>query len=74
MKRIVSIITLLTGLVTLSGCANFRAEYLGSRITCTVAKDKAYVTSIWGLIGISSEIVKEDAEVICGTEQINGVK
>lgn len=68
MKRIVSIITLLTGLVTLSGCANFRAEYLGSRITCTVAKDKAYVTSLWGIIGISSEIVSKDSKTICSKQ------
>ena len=65
------------GLAILStvGCSSLDTnKYLGNRITCTVAKDKAYVTSLWGLIGISSEIVKEDAEVICGTEQINGVK
>lgn len=48
-----------------SGCANFRTEYLGNRITCTVAKDKAYVTSLWGFIGISSEIVQEDSDIIC---------
>ena len=57
--------TILILALVLSGCANFKAEYLGNRVTCTVAKDKAYVTSLWGWIGISSEIVKEDAKVIC---------
>jgi hypothetical protein len=51
-----------------SGCANFRTEYLGNRITCTVAKDKAYVTSLWGIIGISSEIVSKDSKVICSKQ------
>ena len=51
-----------------SGCANFRAEYLGNRITCTVAKDKAYVTSLWGWLGISSEIVAKDSKVICSKQ------
>jgi hypothetical protein len=59
--------------VALSGCANFRTEYLGNRITCTVAKDKAYVTSIWGLFGISSEIMTKDSKVIC-TSANNEVK
>ena len=51
-----------------SGCANFRTEYSGNRITCTVAKDKAYVTSLWGIIGISSEIVTKDSKVICSKQ------
>lgn len=51
-----------------SGCANFRTEYLGNRITCTVAKDKAYVTALWGIIGISSEIVSKDSKVICSKQ------
>lgn len=56
-------------ILSLSGCANFRTEYLGNRVTCTVAKDKAYVTSIWGWLGISSEIVTKDTVVICGAPQ-----
>ena len=51
-----------------SGCANFRTKYSGNRITCTVAKDKAYVTSLWGIIGISSEIVTKDSKVICSKQ------
>lgn len=54
--------------LALSGCANFRAEYLGNRVTCTVAKDKAYVTSLWGIIGISSEIVAKDSKTICSKQ------
>jgi uncharacterized membrane protein len=59
--------------LALSGCANFRTEYLGNRITCTVAKDKAYVTSLWGIIGISSEIVTKDSKIIC-SKQTDEVK
>lgn len=59
--------------LAISGCANFRTEYLGNRITCTVGGDKAYVTSLWGIIGISSEIVKEDSDIICSSKS-NEVK
>lgn len=66
------LLVLLTA-VALSGCANFRTEYLGNRVTCTVAKDKAYVTSIWGWLGISSEIVTKDSKVICA-DKVQEVK
>lgn len=70
MKRsLLSVVVVLA----LSGCANFRTEYLGNRVTCTVAKDKAYVTSLWGWIGISSELVSKDSKTIC-VEQNDGVK
>jgi hypothetical protein len=55
-------------ILTLTGCESLRTEYLGNRITCTVAKDKAYVTSLWGIIGISSEIVAKDSKVICSKQ------
>ena len=54
-------------LFLLTGCSSLRMDYLGNRLTCTVAKDKAYVTSLWGWIGISSEIVSKDAKVICNS-------
>jgi hypothetical protein len=55
--------------ITVSGCSSIGVDkYLGNRITCTVAKDKAYVTSMWGIIGISSEIVAKDSKVICSKQ------
>ena len=59
------------GLAILStvGCSSLDTnKYLGNRITCTVAKDKAYVTSLWGIIGISSELVSKDSKVICSKQ------
>jgi hypothetical protein len=65
MKRVFLAVALV---ITTTGCSSINVDkYLGNRITCTVAQDKAYVTSLWGWIGISSEIVEEDAEVICGS-------
>jgi hypothetical protein len=49
---------------TSAGCASL-GDYLGNRLTCTVANDKAYVVSLWGWLGIASEVVEQDAEVIC---------
>ena len=65
--------------ISASGCAALNtAKYLGNRVTCTVSGDKAYVTSLWGVFGISSEVVEEDADVICGApvqfNQLNEVK
>lgn len=55
--------------ITVSGCSSIGTDkYLGSRVTCTVAKDKAYVTSLWGIIGISGEIVAKDSKVICSKQ------
>ena len=70
LNRIIMIrlITLSAIAVMLSGCANMDT-YLGNRVTCTVAKDKAYVTSLWGWIGISSEIVEEDSKIICTSKE-----
>lgn len=64
-------LVLFIGVILLTGCSSLDTDkYLGNRITCTVGKDKAYVISLWGPIGISSEIVKKDSEVICTSKSI----
>lgn len=63
MKRIAII---LLASIALSGCASMNMDkYLGNRIVCTVSGDKAYVNSLWGWLGIASEIVEQDAKKIC---------
>lgn len=47
-----------------SGCATFDVP-LDNRVTCTVAKDKAFVVSEWGPAGISSRIADADRKEIC---------
>lgn len=48
----------------LAGCASLELN-LDNRVTCTAAKDKAFVVSEWGPVGISSRIADLDAKVIC---------
>lgn len=54
----------LTTIVLLSGCATF-GDTFDNRITCTVAKDAAFVVSQYGTIGIASSISAKDTVVIC---------
>lgn len=54
--------------VVLSGCnASFpkKPEFLDNRVTCTAAKDKAFVTSLYGWFGISTELSEKDLEFVC---------
>lgn len=47
-----------------SGCA-FDSKLLENRVSCTVAKDKAFVISQYGPVGIASTIAEQDKNVIC---------
>lgn len=60
MKRFILFITL----AALSGCATFDIN-LDNRVTCTVAKDKAFVVSQWGPVGIGSQVADADRQAIC---------
>jgi hypothetical protein len=54
---------LLTALAT-AGCAS--VDHLQNRVTTTLACDRAFVASLYGPIGITSEIDKRDlAEMPC---------
>jgi hypothetical protein len=61
MKRTLIILATLA----LAGCASLDGLTLDNRVTCTAARDKAFVVSEWGPVGISSVISPKDAEVIC---------
>ena len=54
---------LLILLLPLTGCATL--EMLDNRVSCTVSGDQAYVNSMYGPIGVSSKIAKQDADAIC---------
>lgn len=59
-------VILATLVVLLSGCATFGLDgKLDNRVVCTVAKDKAFVVSEYGPVGISSTIADQDRAVIC---------
>lgn len=60
MLKILSLVAILA----LTGCAT-KPAFLDNRVVCTVSKDKAFVVSQWGLVGISAEIAKQDQEAIC---------
>jgi hypothetical protein len=53
---------LITLALALAGC---NATMLTNRVSCTVAKDKALYTSMYGVVGVSSEVDDRDAKEIC---------
>lgn len=57
------VVALTMGSVMLSGCAG--SKFLENRALCTLDKAEMHVISKWGVIGISSEIAKSDAAVVC---------
>lgn len=61
MKR--SLISLAV-LAMLSGCSSLDG-ILANRIACTIAKDKAYVVSAYGALGIASTVDDADRAIIC---------
>ena len=46
----------------LAGCGTMN---LDNRVACSVAKDSGFFVSLWGPVGISSTLAKQDAAVIC---------
>lgn len=48
----------------LSGCASLDGK-LENRLACTVSKDRAYVVSEYGPIGITGKIAEQDRAAIC---------
>jgi hypothetical protein len=62
--RLLSALALLTLGVALSGCATLDGP-LENRVACTVAKDKAFVVSQWGAVGITGQIAEADRQVVC---------
>ena len=48
----------------LTGCATPIGTF-DNRLTCSLARDKAYVASLYGPVGITAEIAKADAAVVC---------
>lgn len=51
-------------LATLAGCSTVGGTF-DNRLTCALAGDKAYVASLYGPIGVTAEIAKADAAVVC---------
>ena len=48
----------------LSACGTLDGK-LDNRVVCTVAKDKAFVVSEYGPVGLANTISNKDREVIC---------
>lgn len=57
----------------LSGCASTSGfgggHGLDNLVTCAIARDKAFVTSMWWVVGIASEIRAADTEILCGEKR-----
>lgn len=65
MRPTLALVTLTLGAAVLLGGCSTTPGLLANRLTCTVAGDKAFVTSLYGPIGITAEISKADAAEIC---------
>ncbi len=50
--------------VLLSGCAT-RPEWLGNRLACSPTGHRAWIVSLWGPLGLASELDGADAQAIC---------
>ena len=57
-------ILILVVAVTLAGCGNL-SGYLENRIACTAAGDRAMVVSMWGVVGVASDVRAADAQRVC---------
>ncbi len=56
---------LLTVLViAASGCASITDSF-SNRIVCTVAQDKSFVASMWGLFGFVTPVDSKDGKLVC---------
>lgn len=55
--------------LALAGCSA-TLPVLDNRITCTVARDKAFVVSEYGPIGVASTIATADQQVICNQQPL----
>ena len=60
MKTLASFIVVLA----LTGCASIERQF-ENRILCTMANDRMMVASMWGPIGIASNVRDADAAVRC---------
>lgn len=56
---------LLTVLVlAASGCATVKDSF-SNRIVCTIAQDKSFVASMWGLFGFVTPVDSKDGKIVC---------
>jgi hypothetical protein len=65
MKPTAYTLALLLAASGVTGCATLDGVALENRVACTVAKDRAFVVSQYGPVGISSRIAEADRAVIC---------
>lgn len=64
MKKSLIALAVMAAAGATSGCASLDGK-LENRVVCTVAKDRAFVVSEFGPVGISSKVAEADRAVIC---------
>lgn len=64
MRRTAHALALVLAAAALAGCATLDVN-LDNRLACTVAKDKLFVVSEYGPIGIASTIADADRREVC---------
>ncbi len=63
MKKTTLAIALIAALA-LAGCGTLDGK-IDNRVACTAGKDKAFVVSEWGPIGITGKLAEADRAAIC---------
>lgn len=58
-------LTLIICAALLTGCAGFDPSKFENRLACTVSKDRAYVVSEYGPVGITGRLADQDRAAIC---------
>ena len=62
--RVAAVRSILVLVLPLTGCASIERQF-ENRILCTMANDRMMVASMWGPIGIASNVRDADAAVRC---------
>jgi hypothetical protein len=62
--RAAAVRSILVVVLPMTGCGSLERQF-ENRLLCTMAKDRAMVASMWGPIGIASNVRDADAAVMC---------
>jgi hypothetical protein len=55
---------LLIACLALSGCGTLEKTF-ANRVSCSLDRQEGFVNSMYGPVGVTSKVAKEDAAVMC---------
>lgn len=63
---VMCVLAFCAGCSSIGGLAGLPPGTFSNRITCTVAEDAGYVVSLYGTVGVASELDSRDTAAVCG--------